>query len=88
MPADEQLLQGAEVVDQAVDDGGREPGDLGQQAVAARSDGAVEVLAVAEAQRPGRGGGVESSVGGERLEPVEHRLGAAGPASAAGGSRG
>ena len=55
----EQLLQGAEVLDQPLDDGRGQPRHLGQQPVAARGDGAVEVLAAGRAPgrpRPGRPG--------------------------------
>ena len=41
----QQLLEAVEVVDQAVDDGAGQPGDLGQQPVAAGADGRVEGVA-------------------------------------------
>ena len=49
----QQLLQGAEVVDQAVDDGAGQPRHLGQQAVAAGRHGAVEVLGGCRGRAPG-----------------------------------
>ena len=88
IPADEQLLQAAEVLDQPLHHRAGQPGDLGEQPVAPRGDRAVEVLARAQPERPGDRGDVDEVGGAEPLEVGEHVLGLADPTSGWAGSRG
>ena len=81
----QQLLQGAEVVDRTVDHRARQP-RAREQAVAG-GDRTVEVLAVAQAQGA-PAARVDELGRRQRLETVEQRLGALGPAALSAGSRG
>src|SRR4051794_40150969 len=77
----QELLEVVEVVDQAVDDGAGQPGDLRQQAIAAGADRRVEGVADdGEAEGLGARGEVEQLGGGEVHQPGEHLLDGVGAA--------
>jgi len=70
------------VVDETVDDGAGQARHLGQQAVAARRDSAVQRVAAGQAEDLGRGGRVDQLGRGERLQLGEQLLGALGALAA------